>query len=52
MAKGYWVVAYRSIRDTAVLAAYAKLAGPAIEAAGDAIVARDCACLPPSGRRR
>jgi uncharacterized protein (DUF1330 family) len=34
MAKGYWVVTYREIKDPAKLAAYAKLAGPAIEALG------------------
>lgn len=34
MAKGYWVVTYREIKDPEKLAAYAKLAGPAIEALG------------------
>jgi hypothetical protein len=34
MAKGYWVGASRSIKDTAAMAAYAKLAGPAIEVYG------------------
>ncbi len=34
MAKGYWVVTYREIKDPAKLAAYAKLAGPAIESFG------------------
>ncbi len=34
MAKAYWVVSYREIKDPDKLAAYAKLAGPAIEAAG------------------
>jgi uncharacterized protein (DUF1330 family) len=34
MAKAYWVVSYREIKDAAKLAAYAKLAGPAIEKAG------------------
>ena len=40
MAKGYWVVCYRSIRDTDKLAAYAKLAGPAVQAAGGRFIAR------------
>ena len=40
MAKGYWVVTYRSIRDMAALAAYGKLAVPAVEAAGGQILAR------------
>jgi hypothetical protein len=30
MAKAYWVTCYRSISDPEKLAAYAKLAGPAI----------------------
>ena len=34
MAKAYWIAAYRSIKDPDALAAYAKLAGPAIVAAG------------------
>ena len=34
MKKGYWVVAYRSIADPAVLQEYGKLAVPAIEAGG------------------
>jgi len=40
MAKGYWVVGYRSIRKPEALAAYAKLAGPAIQAAGGRFLAR------------
>jgi uncharacterized protein (DUF1330 family) len=40
MAKGYWVVSYRSIRRPEALAAYAKLAGPAIQAAGGRFLAR------------
>ena len=40
MAKGYWVVTYRSIRKPDALAAYAKLAGPAIQAAGGRFVVR------------
>jgi uncharacterized protein (DUF1330 family) len=40
MAKAYWISAYRSIRDERALAAYAKLAIPAIEAAGGKTIAR------------
>jgi len=34
MAKAYWIAFYRSISNPDALAAYAKLAGPAIAAAG------------------
>ena len=40
MAKAYWISAYRSIRDSEALAAYAKLAGPALTAAGGRFLAR------------
>ena len=40
MAKGYWVSCYRSITNAGALAAYAKLAGPAIEAGGGRFLAR------------
>ncbi len=40
MAKGYWVSCYRSITNPGALAAYAKLAGPAIEAGGGRFLAR------------
>jgi uncharacterized protein (DUF1330 family) len=40
MAKGYWVAVYRSISDPDALAAYAKLAGPAIAAAGGRFLPR------------
>ena len=40
MAKAYWIATYRSIKDPAALDAYAKLAGPAIGAAGGRIVVR------------
>ena len=33
MAKAYWVSLYRSIKDPDAVAAYAKLAGPALAAA-------------------
>lgn len=40
MAKAYWISAYRSIRNPEALAAYARLAGPAIEAGGGRFLAR------------
>ena len=40
MAKAYWVVAYRSIKNPDALAVYAKLAGPAIQAAGGKFIVR------------
>src|SRR5580658_2034110 len=40
MAKAYWISAYRAIRDEQALAAYAKLAGPALQAAGGRFLAR------------
>lgn len=40
MAKAYWVNCYREISDPGKVAAYAKLAGPAIEAAGGRFIAR------------
>jgi uncharacterized protein (DUF1330 family) len=40
MAKGYWIVFYRSISNPAALAEYAKLAGPAIQAAGGRFLVR------------
>jgi uncharacterized protein (DUF1330 family) len=40
MAKAYWVVCYRKIKDPEKLAAYAKLAGPAIQAAGGRFLVR------------
>lgn len=40
MAKGYWVACYRSIKNPDALAAYAKLAGPAIQAGGGRFLAR------------
>jgi uncharacterized protein (DUF1330 family) len=43
MAKGYWVSFYRSIKDPEAMAAYGKLAGPAIEAAGGKFLARGVA---------
>ena len=43
MAKAYWIACYREISDPAKLAAYAKLALPAIEAGGGRILARGVA---------
>lgn len=40
MAKAYWIAFYRSIRNPEALAAYAKLAGPAIQAAGGRFLVR------------
>jgi uncharacterized protein (DUF1330 family) len=43
MAKAYWISCYRKISDPAKLAAYAKLAGPAIEGGGGRFLARSIA---------
>ena len=43
MAKAYWITCYREILDPAKLAAYGKLAGPAIEAGGGRFIARGIA---------
>jgi uncharacterized protein (DUF1330 family) len=40
MAKAYWITAYRSISNADALAAYAKLAAPALSAAGGRFLAR------------
>jgi len=40
MAKAYWINTYRSISNPEALAAYAKLAGPAIAAAGGRFLVR------------
>ena len=40
MAKAYWISCYREVRDPNKLAAYAKLALPAIEAGGGRFLAR------------
>jgi uncharacterized protein (DUF1330 family) len=40
MSKAYWISAYRSVRDEAAVAAYAKLAAPALLAAGGRFLAR------------
>ena len=43
MAKGYWITFYRSVSNPAALAEYAKVAGPAIEAAGGRFLTRGAA---------
>jgi len=43
MAKGYWIACYREVTQPERLAAYAKLAGPAIEAGGGRFLARGTA---------
>ena len=40
MAKGYWISAYRSIKNPAALQDYAKLAAPAIQSHGGRFLAR------------
>ena len=40
MPKGYWITTYRSIKNPEALAAYAKLAGPAMAAAGGKFLVR------------
>ena len=40
MAKAYWISAYRAIKDPDKLAAYAKLAGPALSSNGGRFLAR------------
>ncbi len=40
MAKAYWISTYRSVSDPDKLAAYAKLAGPAIQAGGGTFLVR------------
>lgn len=43
MAKGYWVVLYRSVSNPGALAEYGKLAVPAIEASGGRFLTRGVA---------
>ena len=40
MPKAYWVVSYQSVKNPDALQAYAKLAGPAIQAAGGRFIVR------------
>jgi uncharacterized protein (DUF1330 family) len=43
MAKAYWVTCYQKVMDPRKLSAYARLAGPAIEASGGRFLARGSA---------
>lgn len=40
MAKAYWIATYRSVKNPDALAAYAKISGPALQAAGGRILVR------------
>lgn len=40
MAKAYWIAMYHKVKNPEALAAYARLAGPAIQAAGGRFLAR------------
>lgn len=40
MAKGYWINFFRSVKDPEKVAAYAKLAGPVMQAAGAKFLVR------------
>ena len=40
MPKAYWVTTYRAVNDAEKVAAYAKLAGPALMSAGGRFIAR------------
>ena len=40
MPKAYWITSYRAVKDPQALAAYAKLAGPALTAAGGRFLVR------------
>ena len=40
MSKTYWIATYHSVRDPEALAAYAKLAGPALQKGGGRFLAR------------
>jgi uncharacterized protein (DUF1330 family) len=49
MAKGYWITFYRRVVDPAALAAYARVAGPAIQAGGGRFLARGTPVRAPEG---
>ena len=40
MAKAYWIVTYRTIKNQDAFAGYAKLAGPAVQASGGRFIVR------------
>jgi uncharacterized protein (DUF1330 family) len=46
MPKGYWISAYHAINDPEKVAAYAALAGPALEGAGGRFLARAAQAIP------
>jgi uncharacterized protein (DUF1330 family) len=52
MPKAYWISCYRQITDPARLAAYARLAGPAIEGGGGRFLARSVAAMAYEDGRR
>ncbi|MSP94401.1 MAG: DUF1330 domain-containing protein [Alphaproteobacteria bacterium] len=49
MAKAYWVTTYRSISNQDALAAYAKLAAPALQGAGGRFLARGLPAMTKEG---
>jgi len=49
MAKAYWISTYRSIKNPDALAAYGKLAGPALQAAGGTFLARGIPAIAKEG---
>ena len=52
MAKAYWIACYRTITNPDALAAYAKLAAPAIQAGGGRFLARGTAAHAYEGGRK
>ncbi len=52
MAKAYWISCYHEVKDPAKLAAYAKLAGPAIQNGGGRFLARSVAAVAYEGGKR
>src|SRR5476651_2909666 len=50
MLRGYWITLYHHVHDSARLAQYAALAGPAIESGGGRILARGVAAMTFEGR--
>jgi uncharacterized protein (DUF1330 family) len=51
MAKAYWVVIYHAIKNPEALAAYAKIAAPAVQAAGGRFIVRGSAAKVYEGGR-
>ena len=45
MPKAYWIAMYHEVRDPAALDAYAKVSGPALQAAGGRIMVTSLNCL-------